>query len=338
MMKILVTGGAGYIGGTICSACIDAGMQPIILDNLSTGCREFTVGRTFYEGDIANHALVDRIFREHPDITVVIHCAGLVVVPDSVADPVRYYKENVAKTLDFVEALVRNGCERLIFSSSASLYATDNTLTVDEHSPLDPASPYARTKAVIEWMLADVARAHDLRVISLRYFNPIGADPTMRTGPQNPNPSHVLGRLNQAHRKCETFFVTGVDWPTQDGSGIRDYVHVWDLARAHIEAVRRFDAVAPVSGPRYDVINIGTGTGTTVRELVDEFDGVVGEATRISETGRRHGDNAGAYTVTSKAAQLLGWTAQFSVTDGIRHSLEWERRRQLTFNDSKIST
>lgn len=323
-MKILVTGGAGYIGSTVCSAALDVGIEPVILDNYSTGCRDFTVGRISYEGDIADARLLDRIFAEHPDISVVIHCAALIVVPESVADPLRYYRENVAKTLGFVEGILRHRVRRLIFSSSAAIYAPTAQMTVDEASVLGPASPYARTKAVVELMLADLVHAYDLRVISLRYFNPIGADPSMRTGMQHPDPSHVLGRLAHAHRNQVSFPLTGVDWPTRDGSGIRDYVHVWDLARAHIAAVRQFDTVATHG---YEAINIGTGTGTTVRELVDAFDHVVGEPTAVAEAGRRAGDSAGAYTVSEKATRMLGWRPQFSVTDGIRHSLEWEQVR-----------
>ena len=149
-MKVLIAGGAGYIGSTIASACSDAGIGPVILDGLVTGRREFAVGRAFYEGDIADGPLIDRIFAEHPDIGAVIHCAALIVVPDSVADPVRYYRANVAGSLDFTAHLLRNGCPRLIFSSSASIYRASQDLSVDEDSAIDPQSPYARTKAMCE--------------------------------------------------------------------------------------------------------------------------------------------------------------------------------------------
>ena len=182
-MKILITGGAGYIGSTIASACLDAGIVPVILDNLVTGRREFTAGRAVYEGDIADGPLIDRLFAEHPDIDAVIHCAGLIVVPDSVVDPVGYYRANVTKSLDFVAHMLRNGCRRLIFSSSAGIYKARDDLTVDEGSDIDPQSPYTRSKAISEAMFADIAAAEPLHVLSLRYFNPIGADPKMRTGP-----------------------------------------------------------------------------------------------------------------------------------------------------------
>src|SRR5437868_880708 len=242
-MKVLIAGGAGYIGSTVGSACLDAGITPVVLDNLITGRREFAEGRAFYEGDIADGAMIDRIFAEHPDIEAVVHCAALIVVPDSVADPVGYYRANVAKSLEFVGHLLRNGCQRMIFSSSASIYRAGEDLTVDEDSAWDPQSPYARTKAVCEQMFADIAATQPIRILSLRYFNPIGADPQMRTGLQLRRPSHALGKMIEASEEGTPFQITGVDWPTRDGSGVRVYIHVWDLAAAHVAALRRFDEV-----------------------------------------------------------------------------------------------
>ncbi|MFI6899946.1 UDP-glucose 4-epimerase GalE [Nonomuraea sp. NPDC050394] len=322
-MRVLISGGAGYIGSTIASACQDAGIAPVILDNLVTGRREFAEGRDFYEGDIADGALIDRIFADHPDIEAVIHCAALIVVPDSVADPVGYYRANVSKSLDFVDHLLRNGCRRLIFSSSASIYRAGDDFTVDEKSGLDPQSPYARTKAHCEAMFADIAATQPIDVLSLRYFNPIGADPKMRTGLQLRRPSHALGKMIEAYELGEPFQITGTGWPTRDGSGIRDYIHVWDLATAHVAALKRFDTVISHA----QVINLGTGEGTTVRELADAFNAVVERPVEVVETGARPGDVAGAYTRSTLAGELLGWTAEHSVAEGIRHSLEWARIR-----------
>ncbi|MFD0638315.1 UDP-glucose 4-epimerase GalE [Catenulispora yoronensis] len=333
--KILITGGAGFIGSTVASACLDAGYVPVILDNLSTGRREFTEGRTFYEGDIADAALLDRIFREHPDLAATVHCAALTVVPESVANPIRYYRENVTKTLELIEGLVRNGCHRLVFSSSASVYAAGATGEVDENAPIGPASPYARTKAVMEWILEDVARAGELQAIALRYFNPIGADPEFRTGNPNPQPTHVLGKMITAYEQDQPFHITGVDWPTRDGSAIRDYIHVWDLAEAHLAALRNFDAIVArhlVPGTQrsevpYEVINLGTGDGTTVRELADAFQDAVPGELEVVTAPRRPGDVIGAYTGTAKARQLLGWTPKFTVSEAIRDALTWARVR-----------
>ncbi|MEV6161724.1 UDP-glucose 4-epimerase GalE [Streptomyces sp. NPDC052052] len=324
-MKVLISGGAGYIGSTVASACLDAGITPVILDSLVTGRREFTEGRIFYEGDIADGALVDRIFTEHPGIEAVVHCAALIVVPDSVGDPVGYYRANVAKSLDFVGHLLRNGCQRMIFSSSASIYEPGEDLSVDEESAISPQSPYARTKAVCEGMFADIAETQAIRILSLRYFNPIGADPELRTGLQLRRPSHALGKLIEASDEGVPFRITGTDWATRDGSGIRDYVHVWDLATAHVAALQRFETA--LDGARSTVINLGTGTGTTVTELVAAFNSVVPSPVAVIETGPRPGDVVGAFTRGDRAGQLLDWSPRFSVAEGIRDSLRWAEIR-----------
>ncbi|ATZ28710.1 UDP-glucose 4-epimerase [Streptomyces lavendulae subsp. lavendulae] len=331
-MKVLVSGGAGFIGSTIASACIDSGITPVILDSLVTGRREFTEGRVFFEGDIADGALVDRIFAEHPEIGAVVHCAALIVVPESVADPVGYYEANVAKSLAFVSHLLRNGCGRLVFSSSASIYEPGADFSVDEDSGIDPQSPDARTKAICETMFADIAATRDIRVLSLRYFNPVGADPKMRTGLQLRRPSHALGKMIEALEEGVPFRVTGTDYPTRDGSGIRDYVHVWDLATAHLAALRAFDTVLG-DGQRSTAINLGTGTGTTVDELLEAFASCVGTPLRVVRADRRPGDVAGAYTRSSRARELLDWEPAYSLAEGIRHSLEWTAHRDRILAD-----
>jgi UDP-glucose 4-epimerase len=331
-VKVLITGGAGYIGSTVASACLDAGMTPLILDNLVTGRREFTTGREFYEGDIADGALLDKVFAEHPDIEAVVHCAALIVVPDSVSEPIRYYEWNVTKSLEMIQHLLRNGCHRLLFSSSAAIYQASEGGSVDEESPIVPLSPYGRTKAVCEGMFADVAAGTRLRVLSLRYFNPIGADPELRTGLQIRFPSHALGKLIQAYNSGEPFRITGTDYPTRDGSGIRDYVHVWDLSAAHVAALRSFDAV--LDGAASLAINLGTGSGTTVRELVAAFNSVVTPPVEVVEAPRRPGDPAGAFTRTDRARRLLGWTATHSLAEGITDSLRWSQVRDSVLGEA----
>lgn len=321
-MKVLVTGGAGYIGSTVASALLDAGHVPVILDNLATGRASFTAGRIFYQGDVADAVLVDRIFGEHPDIEATIHCAALIVVPESVKRPLAYYRENVAKTVSLLEHLTRNDCRRVLFSSSASIYRPGADFSVDESSPVEPASPYARTKAVIDSILADCAAAGQIRAMSLRYFNPVGADPLLRTGLQNLNPTHALGKMIEAWENGTVFAITGNDWPTRDGTGIRDYIHVWDLARAHVAAVERFDLLVR----EHEIINLGTGSGTTVRELLDAFSAVTGAPLAHVETGRRPGDSVGAFARSRRSD--LDWTPEFGIADGIRHALAW--RAKLT--------
>ncbi|MFJ5803757.1 UDP-glucose 4-epimerase GalE [Streptomyces decoyicus] len=325
-MKVLITGGAGFIGSTIASCCQDNDITPIVLDGLSSGREEFVSRHNFYRGDIGDGTLVDKIFIDHPDIAAVVHCAAKITVPESMVDPVGYYENNVAKSISLVRALLRNGCGRFLFSSTAAMYEPGEDFSVDESSEPNPQSPYARTKLMLEHFLADVPLAEPFRVLSLRYFNPIGSDPKFRTGLQNPYPSHALGKLIQAFEKGEAYTLMGVDWPTRDGSTIRDYIHVWDLARAHVAALLKFDQLLPESAG-HDVINLGTGTGTTVRELIASFEQVTDGKLNVVEAPRRAGDVIGCFTRTEKANRLLDWKAEKTLADGIRDSLAWSAKR-----------
>jgi len=324
-MKALITGGAGYIGSTVASACTDAGIDVVLLDDLSTGRSVFGEGRELYEGDIADVALLDRIVDEHPDIDLVIHCAARIVVPESVADPLGYYDVNVGRTITLIRHLADRGITRVLFSSSAAVYRGDSGGGVDETGEIAPGSPYANTKWLVEQILRDAAAAGEIRAIALRYFNPIGADPQLRTGLQNPAPSHALGKIMTAHDAGIPFTITGTDWDTRDGSGLRDYVHVWDLARAHVAAVQRFDDIATTDAP-YVAMNVGTGEGVTVRELVDAFDRVTGEHLEVVEGPRRPGDQAGAFALVGRAEQALGWKAERTIDEGVRDALAWAEK------------
>ncbi|WP_396447810.1 UDP-glucose 4-epimerase GalE [Actinomadura sp.] len=331
-MKVLITGGAGFIGSTIASAFAERGVTPVVLDSLVTGRSEFAAGKIFYKGDIGDGDLVDEIFRDHPDIAATVHCAALIVVPDSMADPLRYYRVNLSKTLDLAGHLVRNGCDRMIFASTAGMYRPEPDLSVTETSFLEPQNPYTRSKMMAELLLQDFCKAYDFRVISLRYLNPIGADPRLRTGLQSSKPTHALGKMIECHTLGVPFKITGVDWETRDGTAIRDYIHVWDIARAFYEAAARFDSIIPPVGdhPRYEVINLGTGDGTTVRELVAAFREVVGDSFVAEDAPARPGDVVGAYVKPDKAWDLLSWKPEYTIEDAIRHSLQWaERRRDL---------
>ena len=326
-MKVLITGGAGYIGSTIASALEDSGHTPVILDSLITGKREFTRGRAFYEGDIADSVLLERIFKEHPDIYAGIHCAALIIVPESTAKPYEYYQDNVAKSLELFRALSDLGCKRLVFSSSASIYDVVPGFMVTEAAPLKPSSPYARTKYMMEMILRDFCAAYGMRGIALRYFNPIGADPKMRTGLHVDSPTHILGRLVDVQLgKLDKFMVTGTDYPTRDGTGIRDYIHVWDLARAHVKAVEGFEQAFQKAGEPEDgylVINLGTGRGVTVRELVTAFEKVTGKPLAQADGPARPGDVAGSFCNADTAKRLLGWQAELSIEQGISDALKW---------------
>lgn len=332
-MKILITGGAGYIGSTICSAMEDKGYIPIILDSLINGSVEFTKNRIFYKGDIADTSLLETIFKEHTDIECTIHCAALIVVPESMENPHEYYTENVSKSIKLFKKLNELGCKKIVFSSSASIYDDVDNFIVTENSSLNPRSPYARTKYMMEMVLQDFCNAYEMRGISLRYFNLIGADPKMRSGMYKLNPSHILGKLvNVYNDKDEVFNITGTNWPTRDGSGIRDYIHVWDLAQAHILAVENFDYSFDIyeNNVSYIPINLGTGNGVTVKELVNSFEKVTGTQLNKIETEPRIGDVAGAYANVGLAKKLLGWTAELSIEDSIRHALKWDEVRKKT--------
>lgn len=319
-MKVLITGGAGYIGSTVASACEDAGHEVVVLDDFSTGRREFVRDRAVYEGDFADEALLGRIFTEH-GIDAVVHCAAKIVVPESVELPLDYYENNVAKTITLLRAMDRAGVHRFLFSSSASIYAPDENFVVTEASPLSPGSPYARTKYMVEMILEDYTKASAMKVLSLRYFNPIGTDPQLRSGQQLEKPSHVLAKLLEAWSKGETFTVTGVEWPTRDGSGIRDFIHVWDLAQAHVAALEGFDKATAESS--YEVFNIGTGNGVTVKELAASFEEISGDPLKVTYGPPRPGDVAGVYTVSSKARDVLGWEAKLTEQEAVRDAIAW---------------
>ena len=331
-MKVLITGGAGYIGSTISSALEDTGHTPIILDSLITGREEFTHKRIFYKADIADRAALVKIFNDHPEIQATVHCAALIVVPESVTMPYEYYIDNVAKSLELFKTLSDLGYPRVVFSSSASIYDLVPGFMVTEDSPLKTTSPYARTKYMMEMVLKDFCTAYGMKGITLRYFNPIGADPKMRSGIHIEKPTHVLGKLvDTALGKQANFDITGTNWPTRDGTGIRDFIHVWDLARAHVNAVTDFDGVFERAGnppDNYMVINLGTGKGVTVKELVVAFEKVWGKPINLRETGPRPGDTAGSYTNADTALRLLKWKAEMSIEEGIRDALRWGEIRE----------
>jgi UDP-glucose 4-epimerase len=327
-MKILVTGGAGYIGSTTAKALEAAGHVPIVLDSLLTGPQVFVGDRIFYEGDIGDRELVRRIVEEHPDLDATIHMAARIVVPESVVKPYEYYRDNVAKSLELFDQLEQLGKPRVVFSSSGSLYAITDSFEVTEDDPLAPTSPYARTKWMIEHVLEDMAAATDLRAIMLRYFNPIGSDPDLETGIYAKEPSHVLGQLVMAARgQRDGFTITGTDHPTRDGTGMRDYLHVWDLAKAHVRAVERFDDVLATADAPSVVINVGRGEGVTVRELISAFERVTGRPLPVTEAPPRPGDAVGAYANVDRSRELLQWETELSLDEAIASALAWADKR-----------
>ena len=328
-MKVLVTGGAGYIGSVTATALEDAGHVPVVLDSLVTGPRVFTEGRCFYEGDAADRDVLTRIVEDHPEIACTIHLAARTSVPESVARPDLYYRENVAKSLQLFENLCDLRLPRIVFSSSASVYAPAPGFEVDETAPVGPTSPYARTKLMTELMLRDLAAAGRVEALALRYFNPIGSDPDLRSGVYAREPSHVLGQLMLVvGGALDHFALTGTDHPTRDGTGIRDYVHVWDVARAHVAAVERFDRLMDATTGGFDVVNLGTGVGVTVRELIAAVERVSGVTVRVEEAPARPGDAVGAFANVARARDVLDWRAEHTLDEAIRSALDWGARRR----------
>ncbi|UFU05714.1 UDP-glucose 4-epimerase GalE [Ruania halotolerans] len=327
-MKVLLTGGAGFLGSITATALLRAGHVPVVLDSLVSGPREFTRDRIFYEGDVGDRALVRRIIAEHPEIEVTVHMAARTSVPESVGEPGLYYRENVVKTLDLLEELITLDRPRVVFSSSAAVYAPSADEEVTEASPVAPGSPYGRTKLMVEQLLTDLSIATRLRAVILRYFNPVGSDPDLRSGVHAAEPTHVLGQLIRTARgEQEVFTLTGTDYPTRDGTGLRDYVHAWDLARSHVRAVERFDQALDAVGTPSLVINVGTGGGVTVRELHAATERVTGRPIPMREAPARPGDATGAYANVERARELLGWEAELTLDEAIRSSLAWAVRR-----------
>jgi UDP-glucose 4-epimerase len=322
-MTTLVTGGAGYIGSHTVYALLDRGDKVVVLDNLSTGVRA-QVGEAarFAQGDIADSALVRELITRH-GVDSVIHFAGSIVVPESVADPLAYYENNAVKSRALIAACVGAGVKNFIFSSTATVYAEDAPQPLSEDSRTGPISPYARSKLMTEWMLEDTARAHDFRPIVLRYFNVAGADPKGRTGQSSPNATHLIKRaVLAALGRVPHLDIFGTDYPTPDGTGVRDYIHVSDLAAAHLLALD-----APRAGGGAATYNCGYGHGASVREVIASVERVIGRALPVKESPRRPGDPPTLISDPRRIKAALGWTPRHDDLDGIvRSALAWERR------------
>ncbi len=322
-MTVLVTGGAGYIGSHVVLALLDRGDKVVVLDDLSTGNRAQVDSRTaFVEGDIADGALVQRVIAEH-DVDAVLHFAGSIVVPDSVADPLRYYDNNVVKSRALLEAVIKAGVRQFIFSSTATVYAPDAPQPLAEDAQKGPISPYARTKLMMEWMLEDAARAHALRFVALRYFNVAGADARGRSGQSGPQATHLIKRAAQAALgRIPHLDIFGTDYPTPDGTGVRDYIHVSDLAEAHLLAL---DALR--SGAASDTYNCGYGCGLSVRQVIESVERVTGKKLPVKLGPRRPGDPPTLISDPTRLKSELGWHPSHDNLDEIvRSALEWERR------------
>ena len=321
-MAVLVTGGAGYIGSHMALALLDRGEGVVVLDNLVTGVRaQVPAQATFVEGDIADEDLVTRVLAEQ-NIQAIVHFAGSVVVPESVADPLKYYGNNTAATRNLLDAAVRAGIEQFIFSSTAAVYGITDAPLVDEDAPKEPPSPYGRSKLMTEWMLADLSAATALRYVVLRYFNVAGADPLGRTGQSTPGATHLIKRACQAALgRVPKLGIFGSDFPTRDGTGVRDYIHVTDLIGAHLLALDHLRG-----GGVSETFNCGYGSGFSVLEVIDAIERVTGITVPAERQPRRPGDPPMIVADSSKLKAALGWQPQYASLDTIvDHAFRWEK-------------
>ncbi len=322
-MTVLVTGGAGYIGSHMVLELVDAGERVVVLDNLSTGFRSaIPEGVALVVGDFGDEALVERLIGEHA-IDAIVHFAAKIVVPDSVRDPLDYYLNNTARARSLLAVAVRTGVKHFIFSSTAAVYGETDLGAVSEDRPLAPVSPYGRSKLMVEWMLADTAAAHDLRYVVLRYFNVAGADPQGRTGQSTRDATHLIKvAVQTALGRRPGLDIFGSDYPTPDGTCLRDYIQVTDLVRAHADALRYLRA-----GGDNLTCNCGYAKGFSVREVVDVVKQVSGVDFEVRMCGRRPGDPAAIIASNDRIKAKLGWKPRHDdLREIVGQALAWERR------------
>jgi len=323
-MTILVTGGAGYIGSHMVHALVDGGESVAVLDNLSTGFNwAVPPGVPLVVGETGDQALVTALIAEH-GVDAIIHFAASIVVPDSVANPLEYYRNNTVNSRAMIETAVRTGVRCLIFSSTAAVYGNPLRIPIHEDDATVPMSPYGSSKLMTEIMLRDAGAAHGLNYLILRYFNVAGADPLLRTGQSTKGATHLIKvAAETALGLRPAMEVFGTDYETPDGTCIRDYIHVSDLVRAHADALRHLRG-----GGASVTLNCGYGHGFSVREVIDTVKRVAGVDFKVKSSGRRPGDPAAIIADAGRIRALLSWAPQFDDLETIvEHALKWEHRR-----------
>lgn len=330
-MSILVTGGTGYIGSHTTVELLNAGHKVVIVDNLSNS-KALVVDRiekitgkrpTFIKCDLLDKDALEKVFAEHPDIDSVVHFAGLKAVGESCQKPLLYYHNNLTGTFNLLECMLKHNVNRIVFSSSATVYGAPKTVPIREDFPLSTTNPYGETKLMIERILKDTCSAHpEFSACVLRYFNPIGAHSSGLIG-EDPKgiPNNLLPYITKvAVGKLACLSVFGNDYPTHDGTGVRDYIHVVDLSLAHLKALEYTENFKGI-----DYINVGTGTGYSVLDIVKTFGDVWGEPITYKITDRRPGDIAECYADPTKASEVLGWKAQYDLARMCEDSARWQR-------------
>jgi UDP-glucose 4-epimerase len=321
---ILVTGGAGYIGSHTVQLLLDRGYQVIVADNLSRGHRHVVDPRWLREVDISDAAAMERLFAER-QFDAVIHFAAFIAVGESARVPELYFANNVGGSLALLTAMIRHGVKRLVFSSTAAVYGTPASVPIREDLPFAPVSPYGESKVIVETMLGWFDKIHTLRSISLRYFNAAGADPQGRLGEEHDPETHLIPLLFRAIRSGEPITVFGEDYGTPDGTCIRDYIHVSDLAEAHILAVEKLLAPEPAT----DAMNVGTGAGFSVREVIRAVEDVTGRKVPFVMGPRRDGDPPVLVADSAKLRETLGWNPRHSdLREIVATAWQFEERRR----------
>ena len=321
-MSVLVTGGAGYIGSHVVSLLGAAGEDIIIFDNLTTGKRENILFGKLIVGDLNDQLAVDKVFAENK-IDAVLHFAGSIVVPESVENPALYYKNNTENSLNLIKTCLKHQTKKFIFSSTAAVYGMPEAGVASEETPTNPINPYGRSKLMTEWMLEDVSLAHDFNYVALRYFNVAGASKTGKIGQSTPKATHLLKTAAEVVvKKREKMAIFGTDYNTKDGTCIRDYIHVDDLAQAHLDALNYLRR----SG-KSQVLNCGYGHGFTVKEVIGAVEKYTGEKLNVELGQRRAGDAVELISRAEKIKDVLGWAPQYDdLSYIVKSAIEWEKK------------
>lgn len=330
-MKILVLGGAGYIGSHTVYELIDAGNEVVIIDNLETGHMKAVHPQAkFYKGDLRDRAFVDSVLDTEKNIDAVIHFAANSLVGESMVNPLKYYDNNLCGTKVMLESLVAHGIDKVVFSSTAATYGEPQSIPIVETDPTRPTNCYGETKLSMERMFYWTGVAHNLRFVSLRYFNACGAHISGQIGEEHNPETHLIPLILQAASgKRDHISIFGTDYDTVDGTCVRDYIHVTDLAQAHILAVRYL-----MDGNKSDIFNLGNGVGFTVRQVIDEARKVTGADIKVVEEGRRAGDPATLIASSDKAKSVLGWKPEYAdLSKIIETAWKWHSKHKNGFED-----
>lgn len=332
-MKVLVLGGAGYIGSHTVYELIENGAEVVIIDNLETGFAEAVHPEAvFYQGDLRDRSFLDTVLAKEKDIDAVIHFAANSQVGESMTNPLKYYDNNLCGTKTLLEALVAHGIDKIVFSSTAATYGEPECIPIQEGDKTEPTNAYGETKLSMEKMFKWVEKAHGMRYVSLRYFNACGAHKSGEIGEAHNPETHLIPLILQVPLgKREHIAVFGTDYPTKDGTCIRDYIHVTDLAEAHILAVKYL-----MAGNKSDIFNLGNGVGFTVREVIDMAEKVTGESIKVVETDRRAGDPAVLIASSEKAKTILGWNPKHdSLREIIKSAWKWHKSHPYGYKNEK---